>query len=40
MKRMYHGSYIAVSTPLVKLGRDSVDFGKGFYITRLLERED
>ena len=32
---LYHGSYIQVETPLVKLGRKRVDFGQGFYLTKL-----
>lgn len=35
MTVLYHGSYIAVSTPFVGLGRKKVDFGQGFYLTRL-----
>lgn len=35
MITLFHGSYISVSTPLVKLGRKKVDFGQGFYLTKL-----
>lgn len=35
MTRLYHGSFIEVSTPLVGLGRKKVDFGQGFYLTKL-----
>ncbi|MCM1142969.1 MAG: DUF3990 domain-containing protein, partial [Muribaculum sp.] len=35
MITLYHGSYIAVSSPLVGLGRKKVDFGQGFYLTNL-----
>lgn len=35
MIRLYHGSYIEVSTPFVGLGRKKVDFGQGFYLTNL-----
>lgn len=35
MTTLYHGSYIAVSSPLVGLGRKKVDFGQGFYLTNL-----
>ena len=35
MITLFHGSYVAVSTPLVKLGRQKVDFGQGFYLTKL-----
>lgn len=38
MIRLFHGSYIAVPTPLVKLGRKKVDFGQGFYLTKLREQ--
>lgn len=33
--RLYHGSYVEVSTPNVMFGRKYVDFGQGFYLTRL-----
>jgi hypothetical protein len=32
---LYHGSYVSVPVPLVKLGRKKVDFGQGFYLTKL-----
>lgn len=35
MITLFHGSYITIPTPLVKLGRKKVDFGQGFYLTRL-----
>lgn len=35
---LYHGSYIAVPSPLVGLGRKKVDFGQGFYLTNLHEQ--
>lgn len=35
MITLYHGSYIAVPSPLVGLGRKKVDFGQGFYLTNL-----
>ena len=35
MITLYHGSYIAVTSPLVGLGRKKVDFGQGFYLTNL-----
>lgn len=38
MITLFHGSYISVSTPFVKLGRDKVDFGKGFYLTKLRDQ--
>lgn len=38
MITLYHGSYIEVATPLVKLGRKKVDFGQGFYLTKLRQQ--
>ncbi len=38
MITLYHGSYIAVDSPLVGLGRKKVDFGQGFYLTILHEQ--
>ena len=35
MITLYHGSHIAVPSPLVGLGRRKVDFGQGFYLTNL-----
>ena len=35
MTTLFHGSYTEVSSPLVKLGRARVDFGRGFYLTML-----
>lgn len=35
MITLYHGSYISVHTPLVGLGRKKLDFGQGFYLTKL-----
>lgn len=35
MIKLFHGSYIEVSSPLVGLGRKKVDFGQGFYLTKL-----
>ena len=35
MITLYHGSYIAVSSPLVKVGRKMVDFGQGFYLNKI-----
>lgn len=32
---IYHGSNIAVTEPLANAGRRNLDFGKGFYTTRL-----
>lgn len=33
--RIYHGSNIAVTEPLASVGRRNLDFGNGFYTTRL-----
>lgn len=38
MIALYHGSYMAVSTPFVGLGRKKVDFGQGFYLTKIREQ--
>lgn len=38
MITLYHGSYIQVGKPLVKLGRKKVDFGHGFYLTKLRQQ--
>ncbi len=35
MIELFHGSTVEVSAPLVNLGREGVDFGRGFYLTRL-----
>lgn len=35
MIALYHGSTQEVAVPLVKLGRKKVDFGQGFYLTKL-----
>ena len=40
MMTLYHGSYIAVPKPLVKLGRKKVDFGQGFYLTKLSKQAE
>lgn len=32
---LYHGSYIEVSTPIAKVGRRNLDFGQGFYLTKV-----
>lgn len=35
MITLYHGSYTKVDSPLVNAGRKNLDFGKGFYVTKL-----
>ena len=37
---LYHGSYAPVQVPLVKLGRKKVDFGQGFYLTKLYQQAE
>lgn len=37
---LYHGSYTQIENPQVELGRDKVDFGKGFYLTSLREQAE
>ena len=37
---LFHGSNIDVPKPLVKVGRDKVDFGQGFYLTKLREQAE
>jgi len=36
--KIYHGSYMAIPEPLSQAGRRNLDFGKGFYATRLKEQ--
>lgn len=40
MITLFHGSYVPVPTPLVKLGRKKVDFGQGFYLTKLRKQAE
>lgn len=40
MITLYHGSYMEVSSPQTDKGRQKVDFGQGFYLTRLLEQAE
>ena len=35
MIRLYHGAIVEVRKPLVGVGRRKVDFGQGFYMTRV-----
>ena len=35
---VFHGSYVKVAQPDVEQGRARVDFGRGFYLTRLSEQ--
>ena len=38
MRRVYHGSVEIVDQPLVHIGRDNLDFGKGFYVTDVIKQ--
>lgn len=40
MTTFYHGSYTEVNTPLANAGRRNLDFGRGFYVTNLLEQAE
>ena len=40
MIKVFHGSIIEVSKPLVALGRPNLDFGRGFYVTDLQEQAE
>ena len=33
MRKVYHGSIEAIRHPLTNIGRENLDFGKGFYVT-------
>ena len=36
--KVYHGSYMVVDNPHISFSRDALDFGKGFYVTRIKEQ--
>lgn len=36
--KLYHGSSVTVDKPLAGIGRNNLDFGEGFYTTRLKEQ--
>ncbi|MCQ2193131.1 MAG: DUF3990 domain-containing protein [Paludibacteraceae bacterium] len=38
MIEVYHGGVEKIEKPLAKIGRDNLDFGKGFYVTRRLQQ--
>ncbi|MBP5318742.1 MAG: DUF3990 domain-containing protein [Paludibacteraceae bacterium] len=40
MIEVYHGTSEKVDSPLVNVGRDGLDFGKGFYITRRMKQAE
>ena len=35
MRKVYHGSTHIIERPLCHVGRDNLDFGKGFYVTNI-----
>lgn len=35
---VYHGSIVPVREPIVKVGRENLDFGQGFYVTDIKEQ--
>lgn len=35
MITLYHGTYLSIPEPLAKVGRRNLDFGQGFYLTRI-----
>lgn len=37
---LYHGSFVVVEEPLVNVGRRELDFGPGFYVTRLRDQAE
>ena len=40
MRTVYHGSIEVVEKPLVGVGRENLDFGKGFYVTDIRKQAD
>ncbi len=40
MMTVYHGSYVSVPQPLAKIGRNNLDFGKGFYVTNIRKQAE
>lgn len=38
--KLYHGSNVAVPQPLSKVGRHNLDFGEGFYVTKLKKQAE
>lgn len=35
MITLYHGTYLSIPEPLAKVGRKNLDFGPGFYLTKI-----
>ena len=40
MITLYHGSYMEIPEPLAKAGRQNLDFGPGFYLTKLKDQAE
>lgn len=40
MTTLYHGSFVSVPSPLTGVGRRELDFGPGFYVTRIREQAE
>ena len=38
MLTLYHGTSLSVPNPIAKIGRKNMDFGQGFYATKILEQ--
>lgn len=38
MRKVYHGATEVIADPLVHVGRENLDFGKGFYVTDILSQ--
>ncbi len=38
MRKVYHGGTSVVAQPLCAVGRDNLDFGKGFYLTEMRQQ--
>lgn len=36
--KLYHGSYLKIENPLAGIGRKSLDFGQGFYLTSIRQQ--
>lgn len=40
MRRVvYHGSIVEIVSPMVDVGRENLDFGKGFYVTAFVLKQ-
>lgn len=40
MRKVFHGATMLVDSPLCHIGRDNLDFGKGFYVTDIREQAE